>query len=137
MDWFLTLLLGTGATFSPSPTSLPDGEVFLLAPKPVKPVSDGMLVNVGIGVTGTDAKSAVLSGSLKISEYGHLQVAVCRSNDDCVALSAAGTFFSQTHYGFSFSGFGPTFKGSRFVGVKIASSKPLPNVVVSWSNYIQ
>ena len=96
-----------------------------------------MLVNVGIGDTNAGTKSAVLSGSLKISDYGNLQLAVCRSKGDCVALNAAGTFFSQKSYGFSFSGFAPPFRGSRFTGVKIVSSKALPNVVVSWSNYIQ
>jgi hypothetical protein len=137
MEWLLALLFGTGATFSPSPTSLPAGEVFLLSPKPLKPVSNGMRVNIGVGLATARTKSTVLSGSLKISDYGNLQVAVCRSKDDCVALGAAGTFFSKENYGFAFSGVGPAFRGSRFIGVKITAGKVLPRVVVSWSNFIQ
>lgn len=137
MEWLLTLLFGTGATFAPNPTELPAGEAFLVAPKPLKPVSDGMRVSIGIGVTTADAKSAVLSGSLRAGDYGNLKVAVCSSKNDCLAMSSAGTFFSEMSYGFAFSGSGPAFRGGHFIGVKIVSSKALPNVVVSWSNFIQ
>jgi hypothetical protein len=137
MEWLLALLFGTGATFSPNPTTLPAGEVFMLAPKPLKPVSNGLRVNIGIGLATADTKSAVLSGSLKIGDYGNLQVAVCRSKDDCVTLDAAGTFFSKENYGFAFSGVGPEFRGSRFIGVKITAGKVMPKVVVSWNNFLQ
>ncbi|MGE0581572.1 MAG: hypothetical protein AB7P31_05515 [Steroidobacteraceae bacterium] len=137
IEWLVTLLFGTGATFAPTPVDLPSGETFLLAPKPLKPVSDGMCVNIGIGASTADTKSTVLSGSLKISEYGDLKVFVCKSKEDCLAINSTGTFFSEKSYGFAFSGAGPAFKGSRFVGVRITSTKALSKVVVSWSNFIQ
>ncbi len=137
MEWLLTLLFGTGAAFTPSPTSLPNGEIFLLAPKPLKPVSDGMRVSIGIGTTTNDAKSSVLSGSLKIADYGNLSVAVCKTANECLAMSSAGTFFSKESYGFAFSGSGSAFRGNHFIGIKIVSSKALSNVRVSWSNFIQ
>jgi hypothetical protein len=137
IEWLLTLIFGTGATFAPTPIDLPVGDTFLLAPKALKPVSDGMRVGVAIGDSTTDTKSAVLSGSLKLEDYGNLKVAVCKAKDNCLTINSAGTFFSEQSYGFAFSGSGPSFRDSRFIGVRISSTKALPTVVVSWSNFIQ
>lgn len=137
MEWLLALLFGTSMVFVPNPISIPVGEMFFQAQKPIEPVSDGMRVNIAVGTTTTDAKFAVLSGSIKLGDYGDLKVAVCRTRSDCLALKYAGTYFSATSYGFIFSASDPSFKGSNFIGVKIDSARPLSNVTISWSNFVQ
>lgn len=135
VDWLLTLFLGTSATFTSAPIDMPIGETFLLAPHALKPVSNAMRVDIGLGKSTVETKKAVLSGSLKLSDFGHIGVAVCRSKSDCIELQEAGTYFSEKTYGIGFEGTGQQFKASRFIGVKISCDRPLTKVVISWSNF--
>ena len=135
--WILTLLFGTGATITPEPIDIAAGEVFVAAPRDLMPVRDGMRVFLSMGMAAADEKEAVLSGSLKLSDIGNIEVAVCTSRSACVVLQPGGTYLSNEDYGFEFQASGAQLKGSRFIGVKVTVDRPLSGIVVSWSNYVQ
>ena len=137
ITWLLTLLFGTGANITAEPTHISPGDTFFAAPKVLTPVSDAMRVGIGIGTSTAEAKKAVLSGALSLSDIGNIKVAVCRNNSDCLALNYAGTYFSEATYGFSFEGHGPQFERSQFAGVRVTTDRPLDKIVIHWSNHIQ
>jgi hypothetical protein len=136
-NWILTLLLGAGATITPSPVSLATGEAFFPAAKALTPVDDTMRVGIDLGKVTEEKKKAILSGALKLGDIGDVKVEVCKSQTECVPMTYSGPYFSKDAYGIGFDISGPELKHSSFIGVKVRVDRPLDNVTISWSNYSQ
>lgn len=133
--WILTLVYGTGAAVTPTPVTIPSGDTFIQAAKPLKPVEDTMRVGIDLGKITEEKKKQIISGSLNLREFGDIQIGICKTQNNCLPMVYSGQYFSRDSYGIAFDLSGTQLRGVSFVGVKVHLEKSLNNVVVNWSNY--
>lgn len=136
--WILMLVYGTGAAVTPTPVNLPKGTSYFLAAKALTPVTDAMRVGIDLGKATDKMRTAVLNDKLQLSDIGDIKIEICRSETDCLPMSYdGGMYITRDAYGIGFEAAGPNLRHSSFVGVRVTVDRPLDQVKINWSNYVQ
>lgn len=136
--WILMLIYGTGAAVTPTPVNLPKGSSYFVAAKALTPVADAMRVGIDLGKATDEMRTAVIYGKLKLSDIGDIKVEICRNEADCVPMSYdGGAYINRDAYGIGFEAAGSNLRHSSFKGVRVSVDRPLSQVKINWSNYVQ